>query len=90
MPSREGTTSVMLSSFGRNSACVLALPLLWAAFECETTVSEHTVPIIPPQLVSDIKDRWVGAGNSPDVNPIEKISPAVQQVDDQLVIIPIG
>ena len=77
------------SSFGGSIARVLALPLLWAAFEGETTVNEYTVPIIPPQLASDIKDRWVGAGNSPDVNPIEKISLAVQQLGDQLVIVPI-
>ncbi len=64
---------------------MLALPLLWAAFAGETTVNEYTVPIIPPQLVSDIKDCWVGA----DVNPIEKISLAVQQLGDQLLIVAI-
>ncbi len=68
---------------------MLALPLLWVAFEGETTVNEYTVHIIPPQLASDIKDRWLGSGNSPDVNPIEKISLAVQQLGDQLVIVPI-
>ena len=53
------------ASFGGKIACVLVLPLLWAAFEDETTVNEYTVPIIPPQLTSDTKDRWVGSGNSP-------------------------
>ena len=51
---------------------MLALPLLWAAFEGETTMNEYTVPVIPPQLASDIKDSWVGTGNS-DVNPIENL-----------------
>jgi hypothetical protein len=62
------------SSFGSEIACVLALPLSWAAFEGETTVNGYTAPIIPPQLASDIKDCWVVAWNSPDVNPIQKIS----------------
>ena len=52
-------------------------------------VNESTVPIIPPQLASDIKDCWVGTGNSPDVNPIEKISLTIKQLSDQLVIVPI-
>ena len=77
------------SSFGGSIACVLALPLLWAAFEGETTVNEYTVPIIPPQLASDIKDHWVEAGNSPNVDPIEKISLVVYQLGDQLSVVPI-
>jgi hypothetical protein len=40
--------------------------------------------------MSNIKDCWVGTGNSPDVNPIEKISLAVQKLGDQLLIVPIG
>jgi hypothetical protein len=77
------------ASFGGKIARVLALPLLWAAFEGETTVNEYTLPIIPHQRASDIKDRWVGSRNSPGVNPIEKISLAIQQLSDQLVIGPI-
>ena len=68
---------------------MLALPLLCAAFEGETEGNEYTVPISPTQLASDIKDCWVGAGRSPNMNPIEKISVAVQQLSDQLVILPI-
>ena len=49
----------------------------------------YTVPLIPPHLASNIKDCWVVAGNSPDVNPIEKVSLSIQQVGDQLVIVPI-
>ena len=54
-----------------------------------TMVNGYTVHIIPLQLASDIKDCWGVAGNSPDVNPIQKISLAVQQLGDQLVIVPI-
>mgnify|MGYP006188924653 CR=1 FL=1 len=49
----------------------------------------YTVPLIPPHLASNIKDCWVVAGNSSDVNPIEKVSLSIQQVGDQLVIVPI-
>ena len=77
------------ASFGGEIACVLALPLLWAAFEGETSVNGYTVPLIPPHLASNIKDCWVVAGNSPDVNPIEKVSLSIQQVGDQLMIVPI-
>ena len=77
------------SSFGSEPTHVLVLPLLWVAFEGERTVNGYTVTIIPPQIASDIKDCWVVLGNSPDVNPIEKIALAVQQLGDQLVIVPI-
>ena len=78
-----------MAIFGRDVSEVLALPLLWAAFEGETSVNGYTVPLIPPHLASNIKDCWVVAGNSPDVNPIETVSLSIQQVGDQLVIVPI-
>ena len=49
----------------------------------------YTVPLIPCHLASNIKDYWVVTGNSPDVNPIEKMSLSIQQVGDQLMIVPI-
>jgi hypothetical protein len=57
------------------------------AFEGETKLNGYTVPIFPPQLASDTKDCWVVAGNSPDVNPIKKVSLMVQQLGDLLVIV---
>ncbi len=85
----ESLVPKIFASFGGKIARVLALPLLWAAFEGETSVNGYTVPLIPPHLASNIKDCWVVAGNSPDVNPIEKVSLSIQQVGDQLVIVPI-
>lgn len=85
----ESLVPKICASLGGEIARVLVLPLLWAAFEGETSVNGYTVPLIPPQLASHIKDCWVAAGNSPDMNPIEKISLSVQQMGDQLVIVPI-
>jgi hypothetical protein len=77
------------AAFGGNIAGVLALPLLWAAFEGNITVNGHTFPIIPDQLTLLMKEQWMAAGNSPVNNPIEKISLAVQQLGDQLAIVPL-
>jgi len=85
----ESLVPKIFASFGNEIAHVLVLPLLWAAFEAETSVNGYTVPLIPPHLASNMKDCWVVAGNSPDVNPIEKVSLSIQQVGDQLVIVPI-
>ena len=78
------------ASFGGEIATVLALPLLWAAFEGNVTVNGYTLPIIPVELASLIKERWIAAGKDPVDNPIEKISLVVQQLGDQLAIIPLN
>ena len=75
--------------FGSKIARVLALPLLWVAFQGNMTVNGYTFPIIPVELASLIKERWVAAGKAPAANPIEKISLIVQQLRDQLAIIPL-
>ena len=77
------------ASFGGEIATVLALPLLWAAFEGNVTVNGYTLPIIPVKLASLIKERWIAAGKDPVDNPIEKISLVAQQLGDQLAIIPL-
>ncbi len=76
------------AAFGSDIAGVLALPLLWAAFEGDMVINGHTLPILPTQLAQRIKGCWIGAGNPPE-NPIEKIPLAVQQLGDQLAIVPL-
>ncbi len=53
------------------------------------TVNGYTLPIIPKELATAMKDRWIAAGNSLACNPVEKISLAVQQLGDQLAIVPL-
>ncbi len=77
------------AAFGSEIARVLALPLLWAAFEGDMTVNGYTLSIIPKELASAMKERWIAAGNSLACNPVEKISLAVQQLGDQLAIVPL-
>ena len=45
------------ATFGSKIAGVLALPLLWVAFEGSMMVNGYTFPIIPNQLASLIKER---------------------------------
>ena len=58
------------------------LPLLWAAFEGGMTVNRYTLPIIPNELATAMKEHWIAAGNSLACNPVKKISMAVQQLGD--------
>ncbi len=74
--------------FGREVADVLALPLLWAVFEDSVTVNGTECRLIPPAMRDEIKGKWLSSGGE-DVNPIEKISFAVQQLGDQLMIVPL-
>ncbi len=75
--------------FGIDVAQVLALPLLWAAHEGEMSRNSYTFPIILPAHASDLKRKWVEAGKSSTNNPIAKIGLAVQQLGDQLCIVPL-
>ncbi len=75
--------------FGIDLAQVLALSLLWVAYEGEMSRNLYTFPIIPPAHASDLKRKWVKAGKSSIDNPIEKIGLAVQQLGDQLCIVPL-
>ena len=77
------------AAFGGEIAGVLVLPLLWAAFEGNMTINGYTLPIIPIELASLIKERWIAAGKSQVDNPIEKIPLAIQQLGDQLAIVPL-
>ena len=77
------------AAFGSEIARVLVLPLLWAAFEGDMTVNGYTLPIIPKELATAMKECWIAAGNSLACNPVEKISLAVQQLGDQLAIVPL-
>ena len=53
------------------------------------TVNGYILPIIPKELASAMKERWIAAGNSLACNPVEKILLAVQQLGDQLAIVPL-
>jgi hypothetical protein len=75
--------------FGSDIAEVLALPLLWAAYERESPCNGVAQTIIPSRLADLIRERWVAAGGLVDVNPIEKIKLAVEQNADQLILIPL-
>jgi hypothetical protein len=44
------------AAFGSETARVLALPLLWAAFEGDITVNVYTLPIIPNELATVMKE----------------------------------
>ena len=75
--------------FGADIAQVLALPLLWAAFEREATYNGVVRRIIPQDLATSIFDRWVSFGFSGRENPVEKIGLAVNQNGDQLLLVPL-
>lgn len=77
------------AALGDNIAGVMALLLIWAAFEGDMVVNGHTLPIIPKPLSEHLKGIWVSMSNAPEIDPIEKISLAVQQLCDQLAIIPL-
>ena len=68
---------------------MLALPLLILAFEEDMIVNGYTFPIVPKELEIARKEHWIAAGKSPAHNPIENISLAVQQLGDQLAIVPL-
>jgi hypothetical protein len=77
------------ASFGDNIAGVLVLLLLWVAFERDMVINGHTLPIIPKPIAECIKGIWIAVRNPPEINPTKKISLAVQQLGNLLVIIPL-
>ena len=77
------------ATFGGEIARVLVLPLLWAAFEGDMTVNGYILPIIPKELATAMKDRWIAGRNSLACNLVENILLAVQQLGDQLAIVPL-
>ena len=85
----ESITPNSQEVFGSDIAEVLALPLLWAAFERESPCKGISQLIIPSLLADSSRERWVAAGGIVDVNPIEKIKLAVEQNVDQLILIPL-
>ena len=72
---------------------VLALPLLCAAFEGTVSVNGSTISLLPFELSKEIRQKWrlctVAEGLSKEaVNPIENILFTVQQLGNQLMIVP--
>lgn len=78
-----------MAIFGRDVSEVLALPLLWAAFEDEVTVNGTKCQLVPSSLRDEIKRKWLSSGGD-DSNPIERISFSIQQLGDQLMIVPLS
>lgn len=68
---------------------MLALPLLWAAYEHTATVNGTEYSLIPQDLGQKILKKWQQAGGDPELNPIEKIPFSVQQLGDQMVVVPL-
>ena len=71
----------------------LALPLLWAAFEGTVSVNGSTISLLSFELGKEIRQKWwlctVAEGLSEEaVNPIENILFTVQQLGNQLMIVP--
>ena len=77
------------AAFGTQVARVLALPLLWAAYEREAQVSGAQRTLIPMRLAQEIQLEWIHAGGIPDVNPVEKIGLAVVQNGEQMCLVPL-
>ena len=76
--------------FGVDVARVLALPLLWAAYECQVTHTDgHEYSIIPTRFAHKIKHTWIHAGGDPNINPLKRIKLSMQQFGDQLHIVPL-
>ncbi len=87
----ESITPCACEVFGVDVARVLALPLLWAAYERHITqIDGRQYSIIPQQLAHSIKRAWIGAGGDTTINPLKKVKLSMQQFGDQLRIVPIN
>ena len=82
----EEITPNACAVFGADVARVLALPLLWAAYERTFTAKGHVIVIMPEQLAMKIKQAWIRSGGLVDVDPIEKIPLTIHQMGDQLIL----
>ena len=69
---------------GVDVARVLALPLLWAAYERVFIAKGHEIGMIPERLADKVKQSWIRSGGLVNVNPIEKIPLTIHQMGDQL------
>ena len=85
----ESLTPHSCTVFGPAIAHVLALPLLWAAYERSAEYNGASHAIIPGRLAESIQSRWVAAGGDAGFNPVEKVPLSVQQNGDQLVLVPV-
>jgi hypothetical protein len=88
----EGISPQAFAVLGGEISEVLALPLLWDAFEDTVSVNGSTISLLFFELGKEIRQKWrlcTGAeGLSEEaVNPIKKISFTVQQMGDQLMIV---
>lgn len=87
----ESITPCACEVFGVDVARVLALPLLWAAYEGQVThIDGRQYSIIPNQLAHRIKGAWIHAGGDTTINPLKKIKLSMQQFGDQLQIVPLN
>ena len=85
----ESITPHACEVFGVEVARVLALPLIWAAYEQQVSFEGHDIPIIGTRFAQRIKAAWIRAGGTPEVNPITRVRLAMQQFGDQLRIVPL-
>ena len=75
--------------FGPAIAHVLALPLLWAAYEQTAECNGDSHSIIPGELAGSIRSKWAAAGGDAGTNPVEKVPLFVTQNGDQLALVPV-
>ena len=85
----ESITPHACEVFGVEVARVLALPLIWAAYERQVSIEGSDFSIISSRLAQKIQTEWIRAGGNPDVNPITRVRLAMQQFGDQLRIVPL-
>lgn len=85
----ESITPCACEVFGVEVARVLALPLLWAAYERCVLYMGREYSIIPDRFARKIKDAWIHAGGDADINPLRKVKLSMQQFGDQLHIVPL-
>jgi hypothetical protein len=74
--------------FGDEITEVPELSLIWAAFEGAVTVNGTRCSVVPTVLGDEIKQKWLCTGGS-EVKPIKRISFSMQQLGDQLMIVPL-
>jgi hypothetical protein len=78
-----------MAVLGHDILEVLALPLLWAAFEDAVTVNGTECRLVPTAMRNKIMHKWLSLGGE-DSNPIEKILFSVQQLGNELMLFPLS